>query len=260
MEASTGKLDIWQIDLAHTVATRFTFNQLVSDWFAVWSPDASQIVWSSNRDSGIYNLYRKSANGTGQDELLLKTNEAKYANDWSRDGRLLLFSTTGKGLDLWVLPMTGNDRKPRIYLQTESNETQSRFSPDGRFVAYASNESGRNEVYVRPFPDANAGKWMVSKGGGNQPNWRSDGKELFYVSADSKMMAVDVSPGPAFKSGTPKALFSTSIWGGATTTNTTRYGVSADGKKFVINSVVNEASGAGAQITVVQNWQSKLKK
>jgi Tol biopolymer transport system component len=216
------------------------------------------MVWSSNRRDGNFDLYRKSSTGAGEDELLLKTNEPKYANDWSSDGRFVLFSSIGNASDLWILPMTGEDRKPRPYLQTEFVESQGRFSPDGRFVAYTSNESGGSEIYVRPFPDANAGKWLVSSGGGNQPVWRNDGKELFYISADSKMMAVDVSSVPTFKSGTPKALFPTSIMAGSLATNPTRYGVSADGKRFIIHSVLKET--AGAPITVLLNWQGGLRK
>ena len=252
-------MNLWIDEVSDGTATRFTFTQTALDWFAVWSPDGRQIVWSSNRE-GTSDLYRKSSSGVGQDELLLKTSEVKYANDWSRDGRFLLFSSYGKASDIWFLPMTGDDRKPRIYLQTEFDESQPRFSPDGRFVAFTSNESGQHEVYVRPFPDANAGKWMVSTGGGKQPQWRADGKDLFYISADSKMMAVDVSLNPSFRSGTPATLFRTSIMQGGTATNTTRYGVSADGKRFVINCIVGDAPGASAPITVVMNWWTRLKR
>ena len=121
--------------------------------------------------------------------------------------------------DLWVLPLTpGNpaDRKPELYLKTEFNETQGQFSPDSRFIAYTSNASGRDEIYVQPFPTASDGKRKVSRGGGVAPRWRGDGKELFYISADSKMMAVEVSTNPVFKAGIPKVLFQAPIWGGGT--------------------------------------------
>ncbi len=142
----------------------------------------------------------------------------KYANDWSPDGRFLLYARRRElgECELWVLPLTGDDRKPTPYLQTDFNVSQARFSPDGRYVAYTSNASGRNEVYVQPFPAAAGGKWMVSQGGGSQPRWRRDGKELFYISADSKVMAVPVATTPAFTPGVPKALFAAPILGGGT--------------------------------------------
>src|SRR5207302_1988745 len=151
-----------------------------------------------------------------------------------------------------VLPLTGDDHKPKPYLQTESNASQARFSPDSRWVAYISDESGKREVYVRPFPAASGGKWMVSKGGGTQPRWRRDGKELFYISADSKLMAVEVAAASGiFQAGIPKALFAAPIWGGGASVNVTRYDVTADGRKFLINSVPKETTSApSAPITV----------
>jgi hypothetical protein len=149
------------------------------------------------------------------------------------------------------------------YLQTESNESQARFSPDSRWIAYTSDESVKSEVYVRPFPATSGGKWMVSKGGGNQPLWRRDGKELFYISADSKLMSVEVAAASeTFQAGIPKALFAAPIWGGGTTyINITRYDVTADGRKFLINSLPTETTSVPSPpITVVLNWQAGLKK
>jgi hypothetical protein len=157
-----------------------------------------------------------------------------YPQDWSPDGRFLLYQKSANEPDLWVLPMTGEDRKPRPYLQTEFVELDGRFSPDGRFVAYSSNESGRFEVYVRPFPDAQKGKWMVSKGGGSQPRWRRDGKELFYVSPDSKLMTASVSTRAAFQSGIPAVLFAAPIR--SLSPNHTEYDVTVDGKRFLIGA------------------------
>jgi hypothetical protein len=191
---------------------------------------------------------------------VFKSNEPKFAQDWSRDGRFLLYSTGSGNLDLWMLPLDG-EPKPQKYVATEFNESQGRFSPDGRFVAYSSNASGRSEVYVQPFPNAAEGKWMVSTGGGSAPRWRRDGKELYYISADSKMMAVEVSTAPTFKKGVPKELFPAPIWGGGTTTNVTRYDVTADGQRFLINAVPSEASGGEVTpITVILNWPQLLKK
>jgi hypothetical protein len=148
------------------------------------------------------------------------------------------------------------------YLQTEFNVIQARFSPDSRWVAYTSDESGKREVYVSPFPAAPGVKWRVSEGGGDQPRWRPrDSKELFYISPDHKVMSVEISTASgAVQRGSPKALFTVPIFGGPTLI-TTRYDVTADGQKFLINSVPTEtASAASSPITVVLNWQAGLKK
>jgi Tol biopolymer transport system component len=195
---------------------------------------------------------------------LLKSNEFKFPYDWSLDGHFLLYSVLGNGaLDLWVLPLRGPEDapgKPQPYLTTEFNEHQGRFSPDGRFVAYTSDVSGRNEIYVQPFPEASHGKWVVSSGGGVEPRWRHDGRELFYISADSKMMAVEVTTSPTFQVAGSKVLFQAPIWGGGAVNNVTRYDVTADGKKFLINSGAAEVEAQAAPITVVLNWPQLLKK
>jgi len=166
--------------------------------------------------------------------------------------------------DLWVLPLTsGNpeDRQPQPYLTTEFNESQGKFSPDGRFIAYRSDSSGSHEIDVRPFPSASDGRWTISTGGGMAPRWSGDGKELFYISPDSKMMAVEVSTSPVFKVGIPRPLFQAPIWGGGTFHNVARYDVTADGKRFLINSVTADAAtSAPAPITIVLNWTALLKK
>jgi len=158
-----------------------------------------------------------------------------------------------------VLPLQG-EAKPTLFLGTQFAESQGRFSPDDRYIAYVSNESGRLEVYVRPFsPDGKAGgQQMVSQGGGSQPLWRRDGKELFYIAADSKVMAVPVSTAPTFQRGTPVALFTVPIYGGGLSANLHRWAVMPDGQKFLINSVLSE--DASEPITVVQNWTELLKK
>ena len=229
---------------------------------AVWSPDGSRIAFSSQRD-GNSNLYLKVSSGAGAEDVLLKSSGQKSPYDWSPDGRFLLYGQLAgaTGFDLLVLPLTGDDRRPRPYLATESQESQARFSPDGRFVAYTSDETGKSEVYVRPFPDASSGMWQISTAGGNQPRWRRDGKELFYISADSKIMAVNVRTAPVFQQGDSKALFPTAIWGGAATVNVTRYDDSPDGQKFLINSVPADTSApVVTPITVVLNWMTGLKR
>jgi Tol biopolymer transport system component len=233
----------------------------------VWSPDGSRIAFSSNRALG-FDLYQKASNGVGNEDVLFKSNEGKVAYDWSPDGQFLLYGVSGAldagHSDLWYLSLSGNDRKPLRYLQTTLGQTQ--FSPDGRFVAYTSDETGKSEVYVRPFPRASDGKWVVSTNGGTQPRWRRDGRELFYISADSKMMAAGVTTAPVFKkSGDPKALFTAPVPGGGTDIsnfiNPCRYDVTPDGQKFLIDAVVtDEAAIRPLPITVVLNWQTLLKK
>ena len=256
--------DIWLHEFARGVSTRFTSDPAY-DWLAVWSPNGDRIIFSSQRDGGVYNLYQKASNNASKEEPLLKSNERKFAQDWSPDGRFLLYSVGGGGvMRLWVLPLEGPEDapgKPQPYLTTEFYESGGRFAPDGRFIAYASNASGRNEVYVQPFPDASKGKWTVSNSGGVGPRWRRDGKELFYISADSKMMAVEVTTNPTFKVlGAPKVLFQTPIWGGGSVNNVTRYDVTADGKKFLINSEASEVGAAATPITVILNWPQLLNK
>jgi serine/threonine protein kinase/Tol biopolymer transport system component len=250
--------DLWVHEFTRNTSTQLTFGAGVN-WMAVWSSDGRRIVFASNRD-GNFNLYQKDSSGAGKEDLLLKTGETKFPYDWSPDGRFVLFSspvTPGQKSDLWFLPLTGDNRKPVLYLQTAASESKARFSPDGRFVAYTSDASGMNDVYVQPFPEASGGKWKI--GSGYQPYWRRDGKELFYISTDSKLMAVDVTTNPAFKAGIPKALFPAPIWGPPMFV--TRYDVTADGKKFLINTLRPEATGAASTpITVVLDWQAGLKK
>jgi Tol biopolymer transport system component len=248
-------------ELARGTSTRFTSDPS-QDWLAVWSPDGSRLVWSSNRESH-FRLYQKPSNGAGSDEPIFKSAEPQHAYDWSPDGRVLLYGRLdgATGLfSLWTIPAAEPDRTPTRYLEIPGfNTTQARFSPDGRYVAYTSNLSGRNEVYVKPYPDAGGGQWIASQGGGNQPHWRHDGKELFYISNDSKMMAVPVSTSPGFTLGVAEALFSAPIWGGATSYNVTRYDVTPDGRRFLINMLpVDTKAAQMSPMTVVLNWTAGL--
>jgi eukaryotic-like serine/threonine-protein kinase len=252
--------DLWIHDFTRATSARIT-SDAGSEWLATWSPDGRRLIYSSDRGSTFSDLYQKDSNGASQEDVLFKSDENKFVQDWSRDGRFLIYSTYQSLLDLWVLPITPSNQKPQLYAGTEFNESQGRFSPDSRFIAYASDESGRDEIYVQPFPTAVGGKWKVSTGGGVAPRWRSDGKELFYLSRDSKMMAVEVSTGPTFEAGIPKALFHAPILGGGTARDATRYDVGADGRKFLINSVAAEGSPPPPPaITVVMNWTALLKK
>jgi Tol biopolymer transport system component len=211
-EPQTGYLDVWQINLLHTTTTRFTFDP-ASNGSPVWSPDGKQIAFASIRE-GTARLYMKPASGTVNEEQISPPSsqtQSQILYDWSKDGRYLLYgeSRGATGFDLWVLPMTGASgvRKPIPFLQTKFNETQGQFSPDGRWIAYTSDETGRNEVYVRSFPTG-SGKFQISNNGGTQPRWRGDGKEIYYLASDSKLMAATVkSTAETFEKETLKVLF-----------------------------------------------------
>jgi Tol biopolymer transport system component len=250
-----GNRDIWIIELGRGNPSRFTFDPAI-DLAPVWSPDGSRIAFASNRE-GMLNLYQKPASGAGKEELLLKTDLAKFPSDWSADGRFLLYAVADPKtkFDLWVLPLFG-DQKPFPFLQTEFNERNGRFSPDGRWIAYASDESGAYQIYVQSFPTS-GGKWQVSTNGGFFPAWRRDGKELFYVSPEKKMMAVEVKgEGATFEPALPKVLFDMRIR--TFIDPQARFAVTADGQKFLVNNTIGETTSA--PIAVVLNWTADLKR
>ncbi|MDQ3256192.1 MAG: hypothetical protein M3R15_20235, partial [Acidobacteriota bacterium] len=254
VDPQTMNRDVWLLELARGTPMRFTFDP-ATDWFPVWSPDGSRIVFSSNRN-GPTDLYQKGASGTGSDELLLKSSNAKVPTDWSPDGRFILYRSQDPQTkaDIWVLPLEG-DRQPFPLLQTEFNEQQARFSPNGKWIAYTSDESGTTQVYVQSFP-APGTKWQVSTGGGDQPRWRRDGRELFYLAADGKLMAVEVKTDGTFAAGVPKPLFEihSPTVAGPIAIN---YAATADGQRFVGRSAVEEASTT--PITVIVNWAAEVK-
>jgi len=253
VDTHTGASDIFITDLAQRNPSKFTTNT-ASEANPLWSPDGNSIVFSSGRD-GVGNLYQKNADGTGNEELLLKSDEEKWADDWTLDGKYIIYQTFSKTRwDLWVLPMFG-DRKPYSYLQTGSDEMQARFSPDGKWVAYTSDESGVPEIYVQTFP-ASGGKWRISTNGGTQPSWRRDGKELYYIAGDRGLMAVEVKPGSQFETGVPQKLFNTRVL--TLTDFRNAYLASNDGKRFLINS--NLEHPEGTPINVLVNWTSLLQR
>jgi hypothetical protein len=243
-------VDLWIVDLGKGLERRLTSGK-AEHRYPVWSPDGTRIVFGSNRE-GALDLYWKPSNGAANEELLLKSSEDKIPLDWSRDGKYLLYMVQDPktGGDLWCLRMAEAERKPVRYLAAEPLTGQAQFSPDGRFVAYTSVETGTNEVYVRTFPDP-VGWWQVSKNGGAQPRWRRDGKELFYLTGGIRITAVDVSTGATFQAGDPKTLFDVRVLGAS-------YDVSADGRRFL--ALTNPTEIAGDSITVVLNWQAGLKK
>ena len=243
--------DVWMIDVARGVPSRFTFDAKPED-DPIWSHDSNTLVFSRVQGSA-FDIYKKSANGAGNDELVCQTPQVKEGTDWSPDGKYLLMEINDQaGSDLWVLPMFG-DYKPYPLLNSPFLEAQGHFSPDGKWFAYTSNESGRYEVYLRRFPECDS-QVQVSNGGGAQPHWRKDGHELFFISSDRKLMAVDVKLGSSAVVGEPKALFTTGVIG---FTSPNRYAVSADGQKFLVNAAVQQINQT--PITVVLNWTAGLK-
>jgi len=254
--AQTGVFSLWLSDVSGDNATPFTFSQ-GSDVQPIWSPDGRRIVWYSTRD-GTANLYQKAASGAGQDELLLRSDYFKNAMDWSRDGRFIIYEQLDpKGRwDLWVLPLGGN-QQPFPYLQTQANEGGARFSPDGRWLVYVSDESGQYEVYAQSFPEGGS-KRQISTAGGIGPVWRRDGKELFYQAADGKLMSVAVGSGERLEAGSPVALFEFRSGNTAGLETVPSYTVTADGKRFLINALVEAQTSAS--LTVVTNWTAGFKK
>jgi Tol biopolymer transport system component/predicted Ser/Thr protein kinase len=247
-----GKADVWIRDLARGASSRFTFDP-GTDIQPLWSPDGKTIVFSSDR-GGQFDLYTKAAGGGGQEQLLFHSDEMKLAYDWSRDGRYIAFQSRGQktGWDIWVLPTFG-DRKPISFLQTQFGETRPVFSPDGKWIAYQSNESGRAEIYVQNFPGP-GGKWQVSTAGGVEPAWRADGKELFFGGLDQKIMAVEIQAGETFEAGVPRALFRATIQ--PVRNVRSHYLVSADGQRFLLLAPLGRESMVPT--TVVVNWNAGL--
>jgi Tol biopolymer transport system component len=224
----------------------------------VWSPDDSQIVWNSTRDGGVGNLYQKAASLAGEETLLWKSNYPKFPTDWSRDGRFILYHQFDPKTkwDVWVLPMTGSDKeKPSPLLHDGANESAGTLSPDGQWLAYVADVSGRSEVYVQRF-SGGGGKRQVSNGGGGGPRWSHNGGELFYYAADGMLMAAPVRIGESLKMDAPVSLFE--FRAGVVQTRYAPYAVTADGQRFLINEIVD--TEPNAPLTVFTNWAAGVKK
>jgi serine/threonine protein kinase len=252
---------LWLVDMSRGTSTRFETDSSEDNQSVVWAPDGKSIIFGSARAGQMMDVYEKQMSGTTDVEALVKSNDWKIPLSWSPDGRFVLYSTVGGETknDLWVLPL-GDHKKPVPFLHTQFDETDGHFSPDGHWIAYASDESGRNEVYVRSFlPDISGdaisddgNKWSISNSGGRSPVWRADGKELYYIDLDGKLMAVSVDTRPEFHAGVPKALFQAPPKG-----FDGQWATSLDGKRFLF--LVPETQGQ-EPFTVVLNWQAGLKK
>ncbi len=243
--------DIYVHDLARDGVTRLTFEPSL-DQSPVWSPDGKKIVFSSNR-GGRFEMYLKNSDGSGPETLLADQGVTLFNPwDWSPDGKSILFRRTS---ELGFLTLS--DGAAKMLTPPNSSLRGAQFSPDGRWFAYASSEGGNVEVYVSTFPEAN-GKWQVSTGGGQEPRWRRDGKELFFLSADGKMMSVPIVGTTSFEAGTPVPLFTTHRRQPVSSQDVYSYDVTPDGQRFLI--VTNVDQGPAAPLSITLNWASEPEK
>jgi eukaryotic-like serine/threonine-protein kinase len=253
--------DVWMIDMARGVPSRLTFDP-GPDWTPVWSPDGSRIAFASGRNGT--HIYEKASSGVGSDTLMFKSAGTEIPVSWSHDGRYIVFSRQkaagATGVDTWLLTLTG-EPKASPFIDSPFDKAQARISPDGRWIAYTTNDSGVYQIVVQSFPDPNLGRWQITAQGGIEPKWRRDGGELYYLAFDGNLMSVPVKEagaGRTFEAGTPTVLFQTPLPVSRTQApRDRRYDVAPDGR-FLVS--VPAASSASAPVTVVVNWASSLEK
>jgi Tol biopolymer transport system component len=246
------------IDLERGTQIRLTTDP-APDGYPSWSPSGDRVIFLSTRN-GATGIYQKPSNGTSPEEPLILSPELKYNPQWSPDGQSIIYSQLNPktNSDLYLLSL-GGERKPMPLLQTTFIEAQARFSPNGRWIAYISNETGQFEVYVESFP-ATGAKLAISIGGGSQPQWRTDGKELYYYAPNRKLMAVEVNgDGPTFKVGEARPLFEIRVFANDQSfPGNGYYTVTHDGKRFLVSSLPEAPQRQ--QINVIVNWTADLKK
>jgi eukaryotic-like serine/threonine-protein kinase len=256
-DPQSGTYDLWLCDVSGRADQRFTIDP-ANDSSPVWEHSGRRIVWSSTRD-GFSNLYQMAASGAGVETRLLKSDHPILPTDWSHDGRFIIYYQIDPKTksDVWFLPMTGSSQeKPFPVINSDARETAGTLSPDGRWLAYASDvSSGRHEVWVQRFPEGDS-KRQVSNGGGSSPRWRSNGRELFYYAADGRLMAAPVRIGESFEMDAPVSLFD--FRAGTILAHFTPYAVTRDGQRFLINAVVD--TEPNAPLRVVVNWPAEIKK
>jgi serine/threonine-protein kinase len=246
----SGGSDVWLYDLEREILTRLTFDP-AADHNPVWTPDGQRIVFDSGRVGTGHNLFWKAADGTGQVERLATGSYNQTAHSISPDGKRLVFGNVGTPRDLLVLSMEG-ERTSQPLFQSQFNETRGRISPDGHWIAYESDESGQQEIYIRPFPNVEEGKWQISRDGGTEPAWSPLGQELFFRNGGA-MMVVGIKTEPTFMPGSPVVLFT----GRYTSGIAVNYDISPDGQRFLM---IKEDEGQPGQINVVFNWFEELKR
>jgi Tol biopolymer transport system component len=258
--------DIWIWDLARETLTRLTFDP-APDTHPIWTPDGQRVMFRSQR-TAPGNLFWQAADGTGAAERFTESPNNQIASAFSPDGAQLVLreQTSTNGEDLLVLTMEGGGlgRRPRDVrplVHTTFTEVNGEISPDGRWLVYQSNESGQDEIYVRPFPDADRGRWQVSTGGGTRPLWARSGKELFYVGPSGAVISASVEGGSTFRGGNPTRLFEGRYLMDAIFTGRT-YDVSPDGQRFLMIKLDGGSidTSAPPSIIVVQHWTEELKR
>ena len=261
LDPKTTSVTIWLTDLARNTTSRLSPGGLITA-SAVWSPDGTRLAFRTNRN-GVVEFFDRSTAGGGDDRLVLSSAAYRAANiptfnvvptDWQPNGRQVISSapTRESGVDLWLVPM-GEAGTPTKFIASPGDQMHGNFSPDGRLVAYTSNESGRFEVYVETIPPSDR-KWPVSANGGYEPRWRGDGRELYYLSEDRKLMSVAVGAGPSF--GPPTVLFQTRVPADISG-NRTHYVPSRDGRRFLVNTALDAPTPS---ITVIVNWTAAAAK
>jgi Tol biopolymer transport system component len=256
---TTDNIDVWILDTVRGVLDRFTSDPALENR-PIWSPDGSRIVFTRFSPNGAGGgLYEMPTNGSGRErrleEPLPVSGGGNTPTDWSSDGRFLLYHVGNSGqFDIWALPMTG-DREPFPLVQTKFDERQGQFSPDDKWIAYQSNETGQFEIYVQAFPGPGR-RERVSANGGAQVRWRNDGKELFFIGLDGRLMAVPIeldSRSGAITAGAPVPLFATRVGGAVQGVERQQYDVAPDGQRFLMNTLTENTSTS--PITLILNWK-----
>jgi Tol biopolymer transport system component len=255
---TNGNRDVWVIDIARGVSSRITFDP-GADWSSSWSPDGTQLIFGSTRQAGTH-MYEKSSSGAGTEKLVFNSDKIEIPVSWSHDGTHVAFSRPRAGgmpvYDTWVLDMSSSTPKATPFVESPFDKVQARISPDGRWIVYTTNDSGMYQIVVQSFPDPNGGKWQITSQGGVEPKWRHDGRELYYLAFDGKLMAVPVKGDRTFEAGTPTPLFETPLSVSRTfASRDRRYDVAPDGRFLM---AVPTANNGPAPAEVVVNWAAGL--